>query len=686
MAEFTVRITGPSPPPLKPTKSKSKNNTPTQKRYNLVLTPSTLISKFLSDVYALFEISSRNKGKYSIEVRAGFPPKILELDGKKTVAELGIGSETLIVAFSLVESAASGGASANSSASASLAKNTSSAKKTRKTKATQQDQEEESNESEAAASATTSTRKKRAAAEAATSSFAEVIKAQEAMLKQEKKTNKPSTTKHGRITVTDNVHSLMNTSSTSKKKASPKKIHMEGTGYRLSDSQAVSSPSKRQRRSQETFSTQDDVATALISSTSGNKGNISKFLRKAMKGAVMKSYEVSRAQVRVSSVVSGDYTFTKDNNVNIAGGVVLGGGTSNRRMYTVSYGKGIEGRGRYTDQGVEIIEWDVLKSTIETVYNAPSEEDDESHNGREMLRPSVMAQMSPRMFWSLIYHCTQNQIGDAFTSSSSSVENMLRETMPELDWSHLDRGGRKRNLSEKAKENRRQEMGIINTKEEDNSDDGVRVLEELEETIMTGLEEPSGDELRKKRLLALSRLENSNTDTVEWELITPTEEDEDELKECIQEDQNNTNDESSKIYASILMSSESPCCRNWRELANAKPEEVSSKFTIQCSKQKIDPPSLISITNWIDAAQQRSLEEIMLEILDSDQDALELLAEKANSANPWDLSQWHSYPALLADTMGCERYNVEVVGRWISRAKVSLETCNWLEDYSVSVV
>lgn len=326
-----------------------------------------------------------------------------------------------------------------------------------------------------------------------------------------------------------------------------------------------------------------------------------------------------------------------------------------------------------------------MKSTIETVYNAPSDDGGESHDGREMLRPAAMAQMSPRMFWSLVYHCTITKRENSHTHTSNSVENMLSESMPELDWSHLDRGGRKRNLSEKAKENLRQEMGDTNCAEEEDQDVAIRVIEELEDTMMNSLDEPTADELRKKRLLALSRLDNSNTNHDEWKLITPIEVDEDELQECIQ-DKHDINDKLAKVYTSILMSSESPCYRNWRELANADPEEVSTKFTIQCPKQNVDPPSLSTITNWVDAAQQRSLDEIMLEILDSDQDALELLDEKANSANPWDLSQWHTHPELLVDTIECEKYNVEEIGRWISRAKIALKTSVWLEDYSVSIV
>ena len=173
--------------------------------------------------------------------------------------------------------------------------------------------------------------------------------------------------------------------------------------------------------------------------------------------------------------------------------------------------------------------------------------------------------------------------------------------------------------------------------------------------------------------------------TDDWKLIIPDEEDQDELKECIL-DQNDITEEIAKTYSSIMLSAEQPSCRNWRELANANPEIMTTKFITECNKMKIDQPSFDCVNAWIDAAQRRSLDEIMLEILDSDQDALELLAEKANSANPWDLTQWQSYPHLLLETIESTKYTNQDATRWISRANIAIQTCKWLEDYSVSVV
>jgi len=51
-------------------------------------------------------------------------------------------------------------------------------------------------------------------------------------------------------------------------------------------------------------SSKDDVATTLLTSTSTGGGQVNKFLRKAMRGAVGKSYEATLANCRVAAVLS----------------------------------------------------------------------------------------------------------------------------------------------------------------------------------------------------------------------------------------------------------------------------------------------------------------------------------------------------------------------------------------------
>mmetsp|Transcript_10203 Transcript_10203/g.22105 ORF Transcript_10203/g.22105 Transcript_10203/m.22105 type:complete len:164 (+) Transcript_10203:2-493(+) len=137
-------------------------------------------------------------------------------------------------------------------------------------------------------------------------------------------------------------------------------------------------------------------------------------------------------------------------------------------------------------------------------------------------------------------------------------------------------------------------------------------------------------------------------------------------------------------WAGILMDS----VRNYRELANANVDDVLPKFS---DRHPGGVPSSDTVEKWIDAAQSRSLEEIMLEILDGDQDALELLRDHARSSCPRDLSNWRSAPGLLLDAIsrgGAEggdnskTWERSDVVRWIRRAKVALGVCTWLELFT----
>jgi hypothetical protein len=277
------------------------------------------------------------------------------------------------------------------------------------------------------------------------------------------------------------------------------------------------------------------------------------------------------------------------------------------------------------------------------------------------------------------------------------VEDMLKSVMPQLDWSHLDRGGRKRVLSEKAKENLRQEKRVTSKTSTANNDfdAGMRALEEIDEIVLSRMNEHRSDRGQKQRANATTdRVDSSHVTTCDdWKLVAQDEDDEEELIECILDCRENIDslsdrcsEEMARTYSSIMMSnSRKPCCRSLRELADANPEALHSKLTQQCKQLKKQPPSLDTINNWIDEAQQRSLEEIMLEILDGDEDILDLLREKAHSSSPRDLTHWQSFPKMLLETMGCSHYSEQDVLRWIFRARVTLRDCSWLEMFTTPV-
>ena len=86
---------------------------------------------------------------------------------------------------------------------------------------------------------------------------------------------------------------------------------------------------------------------------------------------------------------------------------------------------------------MEIIGLAALKGVLESVYNTksyndPDENDgNENTDGKEMLRPVAIAQMSPCVFWSLVYHCSEATKKDQIPTQSS-VEDMLQSTLSHL--------------------------------------------------------------------------------------------------------------------------------------------------------------------------------------------------------------------------------------------------------------
>ena len=122
---------------------------------------------------------------------------------------------------------------------------------------------------------------------------------------------------------------------------------------------------------------------------------------------------------------------------------------------------------------------------------------------------------------------------------------MLKYMQPELDWSHLERGGRSRTLSEKAKENCRQ-------------------------ALMTQGDKNEGDA----------------TD-IDWDLDTPSKDDKEGLVECIGPGE--LVDELISILAWLSGPHE---CKKPRQLANADPEVLFAHLNNKCGKKIIyHPPS-----------------------------------------------------------------------------------------------
>ena len=108
------------------------------------------------------------------------------------------------------------------------------------------------------------------------------------------------------------------------------------------------------------------------------------------------------------------------------------------------------------------------------------------------------------------------------------------------------------------------------------------------------------------------RMRGGATD-IDWDLDTPSKDDKEGLVECI------SPGELVDDFISILaLLAEPHECKNPRQLANADPEVLFAHLNNKCGKKNIPPPELSSVRGWVDTAQEVSVEEIMLEIVDGE--------------------------------------------------------------------
>lgn len=468
-------------------------------------------------------------------------------------------------------------------------------------------------------------------------------------------------------------------------------------GRRLADGASVGSPagaaSPRRKgggggRGRTVFGgmgSEEDVSYALMSSLGGGGGGgggrVGKVLRGAMRGAVLRTYEATRAAVRVDAVRAGKFSLTAKSSASGSASASAVG------VSTACYSKGMEGRGDYEEE-VEIIGLEALRAVVTAVHADAGADDGGAEargggGGREMLRPPAMAQLSPRVFWSLAHHFR-----------GLGTEEALRSLLPDLDWSFLD--SRSRLMSEKARENYRQEQVSSGAIPADGDREGYAKGVDAVEAVEKAMEEVvEHDRANARERAVRAALERAGGDKLvpagaakaqteeEWALVTPTEVDQEELEECIGVSVGQEN-----LLACLLI--EQCGIRNWRELANV-PDAVTIVSALEGRGSKVENLTESDVEAWIEAARVRSLEEIMLEIVDGNEEAFVALRDGARAGTPRDVVAWRAMPDLLleevqgfadADTKSLTLDNVR---GWCSRAALALGVAEWLEWYATPI-
>ena len=576
-----------------------------------------------------------------MELFLGFPPKPLHVDdeNEKTLGDCGITSQMNIMVKFVPE------ISINSKVTSIT------------------------NSETAAASASvlqqTSTRPaRRAAAIAANETFIEVDKAM-------KNYQQPSPKKTKRSTATSN-----NTG---------KKTRITGEGRTLSTGQVViSAASTGKKKSTSSLQSEEDVTTALLSAvTTNNSSKLNSILRKGMKNAVLKSYEESKANIRLTAFQHHLYTMTPFSTT--CDGAVSQDNDSSYNVGTfhIMFSKGLEGRGTFTDT-IEILSKDTLEAVIRAVYKDSRSSEDSENNC--MLKPIYMSQVSPRVFWSLAYHYPQY----------STIEEALRDLCNDLDWHFIEKNKRTRMLSEKAKENLRQQNRKHTTTDSDDEAAAVDVITQVEQAMEAMIHNDNSHTslAEQRRLLmanaAYTRIQTNDTnitsaqdDATEevWDLVTPCDEDIDEILECIRNGESQKEEDEQEHWLAAIFLMQTCHIHNWRELANSDETMLYQTFLTMNKHQLVTEKDFES---WVDYAQVKSIFEIMMAILDGDEDIFIMLRDLLHSGTPKDLVMWMSIPNVFIQEIN-SRASIAIgepmVKKWCHRAQIALNTYPWLDLY-----
>lgn len=577
-------------------------------------------------------------GQDCIDLKSGFPPKSLLQVNSQTESSSAAATATPLVRNVL---------NRNDRVTVMLADD----KTKKKNNVIVKKKEKQDAPCETEVQSTHGRRSQRAASKAATESFSEVIKAQNRLLKEQKQQSTASKRKR----TTDAVGKSTTSSSPKKtisaasKEASRKLAKLPGR--RLGDGEEVgpkpvsSSSRRRPASSGPKFNNTEDVSFALLNALEGGGGGgkVGQVLRGAMRNAVTRQYDTSRAVTRVSAVQAGKYELVEQ---------------PSSSSLVISFDKGLEGRGNFVET-VDAIPREALELVLKGIYASDP----------ESLRANMLAQLSPRVFWSLLKETSSLSSQEGGVGNGRSTDAALQELLPTLDWSFLRR--RKQTLSEKAQENLRQ--ANISTGQEEDEVRNLKAAAEAVQAVEDAMEQLHHYDQTQRRSraadAALARLEQrQEPQQEEWRLVTPTEDDEDELKECTGGDA----DSASKLVNMMGI-------HNWRQLANADSTEIAKKLGVEES----------TVEEWMDRAQQESVEEVIVEICDGRVDAVEVLLTEANTGTPKDLANWRSMPDMLFESASSslERLGVTVddVTTWCQRAHNVMQDYEWMTWYATPV-
>lgn len=674
---------------------------PQSSRRRVVLT----VSAINTTVEQLHERAAATMGltnqRASVQLQVGFPLRTLPSDSTESLQEAGIQNQERIVVterqphpqHATTKTATTKASPATTDAAAAAA---------------------------AASPATTPSggpKRRRQAAIAATESMASAIRRQqnEEAAAAKSTPNKRRRNATGTTSLAAAPQSLPRKLSSASRHFAALTRHGGDEGRRLRDGAAA--PRKRSTApSAVKGASTTSVAEGLVAAAANDASSAgARLMRTRWRQAVHSAYEQNQAACRVAAAPMADdpdrVTFQvvwMDDDQERPPPQQQQQAHNGNQMLKITYPKGVQGRGKFVDV-VSYLPVDVLVAAVRAIHPA------------EALRSSNLALLSPRVFWSLVYHYYQPQQQQEKQTvlprprQGDVVHQALQWSCPHLDWSFLRR--RPQQLSAKALENLRQQEQHQHSSTED---------WEAAAAAIAAVEQAMADmpSLVSGKKAFLETIEETDADS-DWQVVTPSELDWDELKECVLSYESSSsaveNDVSCALEEVVGVLSEDLHQNNWRELANcndatalcelllAALEERKKKAAVPFGSSTEDignkaktvvPVCVAAVQAWLDHAQLQSMEEIMVEICDGNVEAVELLRDSARSGTPKDLTGWQSIVGTLhhhlvaaANTEHKSDLSGAVVAlpdkqeirKWCNRARRAMEQLEWLNWYATPI-
>ena len=173
---------------------------------------------------------------------------------------------------------------------------------------------------------------------------------------------------------------------------------------------------------------EEDATAKLVSAlTPGNsKDPIGQFFRFATKSAVRKQYDITRANNRFKSILLNEYEIKEDQNSR-----TLGDSSGNNESISVRLKVRFKkGPRSWEEEDVDAIPRDALKVLVLEILR------EQGDAGKELLKPHLMAEVSPRTFWSIVHFYGRD------------IPLALKTMCPGVDFKFLNERAKK--FSEKA--------------------------------------------------------------------------------------------------------------------------------------------------------------------------------------------------------------------------------------------